>query len=66
MGTQELSLDPTERVHLADILPSQKTVLIRLQGGGLLGVSLGEGWMCSVGGREWNASFVTQSPDCCR
>ena len=22
MGTQELSLNPTERVHLADILPS--------------------------------------------
>lgn len=41
MGTQELSLNPTERVHLADILPSEKTVLIKLRGGGLWVSSLG-------------------------
>ena len=35
MGTQELSLDPTERAHLADILSSEKTVLIRVRGRGL-------------------------------
>ena len=43
MGTQELSLNPTERVHLADILPSEKTVLIKLRGGGLWVSPLGVG-----------------------
>lgn len=58
MVTQELSLDPTERAHLADILSSEKTLLIRVWGRGL--------WVCSVCGREWNGLFVTQSPDCGR
>lgn len=48
MGTQELSLDPTERVHLADILLSEDCSN-QVAGRGFWVSPFGEGWMCSAG-----------------